>query len=965
MLPFFFRKRSPPRPPTADPGSDHPGPPGFWRVLTGFLCHPEDRPFVLADLEEEFLARAGEAGGPGKARRWYRSQVLRSVVPFLRRRLGRKRRTGAPAVPFPPSMSSREAGRWPPRGINRPSGKAFAVWNLFRDVRFALRSLRRAPLVVLITVASLSLGIGASTAVFTIINAFLFQESTGLSDPDHLVAVYTSNERGGLYGESSFPDYLDLSEATETLDGVVATRAGFMTLDPPADAPDSPPDRMIVEIVSGNYFDVLGIRPPLGRGFLPEETVVGSARHVIVLSHQSWMDRFDGDPGILDRTIRLDGKEFQVIGVAPEGLVSRMLRLKVEGWVPFGTPGGIWNATPQELSSRRDHDCMILGRMAEDATLETVRTELTLLAGRFAEVHPDAWTDDRGTLRTFTVVPEKESHLPPDGRAALAGLAVVLLGGALFILLLACSNVAGLFLARAHRRRREMAVRLSLGAGRGRLAGLLMTESLILGLLGALGGLALAWWFAEFMAAIPLPLDVPLAFDVGLDRRVVLFAVFLSLGAALLFGLAPALSASRPDLVSGLKSESTGSGRRPGRLGIRNLLVLGQVAASVVLLIPAGLFLRAVQVGTQSDVGFDPDRVAILWKEVGEEDRTPEGAVRFFRNLEDRLLGLPGVEDVEVARRADASVLDLADRAVLEIPGYEPTDGRPILHSYTSITPGFVEMMDLPLLRGRGFVDADGPGAPPVAMVNEAFVRRYWPGKTGLDETFTILERREVDSPEPAPPAVVRVVGVIRDTEPGIPGARQGPFLWIPFFQDFPSRAVIHLKGKTSAAEMVSLLRKEVPLGPGETPLIPAQTYQSAIRGRFLGQEMASRLLSWAGLFATALAVMGIYGIVTFAVSQRVREMAIRQAVGAPRKEVLRSLIWEGMSVATIGLVVGLAMAAGIGVLIRSQLFGVAPLDPVVMGGGAGLMVLAAFLATLLPSLRAAKIDPMAVLREE
>lgn len=946
-------------------GDSLPGPPVTWRFLVRLLCHADDRGFVLADLEEEYLERADGPGGPPGARRWYRSQVLRSVVPFVRRRLGKGRRSREGVRHCSPAVCSGDATPAGPRGRHRPSGKGVLVSGLLRDVRFAFRSLRRAPLVVLITVVSLSLGIGASTSVFTIINAFLFQDAAGLSDPDRLVAVYTSNERGGLYGESSFPDYLDLSETAETLDGVVAFRAGFMTLEPSPGLPEASPDRMIVEIVSGNYFDVLGIRPPLGRGFLSEETRLGSAENVIVLSHRTWMDRFDGDRGVLGRILRLDGKEFEVIGVAPEGLVSRMLRLRVDGWVPFGTPGGIWNATPQELSSRRDHDCMILGRMAEGATVDAVQAELTLLADRLGEVHPDAWTDDRGGPRTFTVIPERESHLPPDGRAALAGLSMVLLGGALFILLLACSNVAGLFLARAHRRSREMAIRRSLGAGRRRLAGLLMTESLILGLAGGAGGLALAWWFAEFMAALPLPLDIPLAFDVGLDRRVVGFSVLLSLLAAVVFGLAPALRASRSELVPALKRESTSGGRRPGRLGIRNLLVLGQVAASVVLLIPAGLFLRTVREATRWDVGFDPSRVAILWKVVGEEDRTPEGAVRLFRDLEDRLGGLPGVEDVEVARRAEASVLDLADRAVLDVPGYESPDGQPVLHSYSSITPGFVEMMQLPLLRGRGFTESDGPGAPPVALVNEAFVRRYWPGESGLGKTFTILERREVDSPEPAPPEVVQVVGVIRDTEPALPGARQGPFLWIPFLQDYPSRAVIHLKGRTSAAEMVPLLRENVPLAPGETPLIPAQTYQTAIRGRFLGQQIASRLLSWAGLFATVLAVMGIYGIVTFAVSQRVREMAIRQAVGARDREVLRSLISEGMFVAGTGLILGLALASVLALLIRSQLFGVAPLDPLVLGGGIGLLAAVAFLATLVPALRATRIDPMVVLREE
>ena len=957
-------------PPGSSSGSRSPDtpvfrPPGIWRAVVGLLCDSEDRPYVLSDLEEEFELRVTGPTGPRGARRWYRNQAIRSVVPFLRRRVRRAR----VALRLTSVGRSRKDDRSRPgsRPSTAPSSSTplEAMKDSIRDLRHALRSLSKAPMVVLITVVSLALGIGASTSVFTIINAFLFQESTGLEDSEMLVAVYTSNERGGLYGESSFPDYLDLAEQAETLEGAVALRAGFMTFTNAADDPEAPTERLIVEIVTGNYFDVLGIRPPLGRAFLPEETEIGSAHHVIVLSHGAWMDRYGGDPDVLGRTLRLDDKDFTVIGVGPEGLVSRLLRLKVDGWVPFGTPGGIWNATPQELASRRDHDCMILGRMRDGATLEQTQSELTLIAARFQAEYPEAWTDDRGDPRTFTAIPEQESQLPPDARQAMAGLGLILLAGALLILLIACSNVASLFLARAYKRRREMAIRLSMGASRRRLAGMLLTESLILGLAGGAGGILIAWGFAEFMAAIPLPIDVPLSFDVGLDYTVLGFAVLLSVGAAVIFGLAPALRGSRPNLVPALKADSGDGGRRPGRFGLRNLLVLVQVAASLVLLVPAGLLLRTVQESSSLDVGLNPDRVAIMWKALSEDFHDPEGATRYFQEIEAQLEAFPEVEDVQLSRRADASVLALNDMAVLDIPGYEQPEGRPLVQLYNSITPGYAEMLDLPILRGRSFNDSDGATAPPVALVNEAFVRRYWPESNGLGERFTILERREVDTPTSAPPTPFEVVGVVQDSPPNFPGAMQSPFLWIPFFQDYPSRAIIHVKGRTSAAEMVPLLRREVRLDPGETPLIPAQTYEEAIRGRFMGHEIASELLTYAGLFALILAVIGIYGIVSFAVSQRVREMAIRQAIGARRKEVITSLVWDGMFLTVLGVVVGLALVVPLALVMRSVLYGVEPLDPIAVGGGTGLLIGAAFLASLIPAVRVLSIDPMEVLREE
>jgi putative ABC transport system permease protein len=370
-------------------------------------------------------------------------------------------------------------------------------------------------------------------------------------------------------------------------------------------------------------------------------------------------------------------------------------------------------------------------------------------------------------------------------------------------------------------------------------------------------------------------------------------------------------------------------------------------------------------VGTSTDPGFNPDRVAIMWKTLDHTDVNPEGAQRFFMDLEERLEALPEVQDVEVARRAEASMMDLSDQAVLEIPGYAAEQGQPLVVPYSSMTPGFVSMLELPLLRGRTFTDADGPGAPGVAMVNEAFIRRFWPDSDGLGRSFTIKERLEVGTPTPAPSTVIQVVGVLQDPPVTLPGSRAEPFIWLPFFQDYPSRAVIHIKGRTSAAAMVPILRREVPLSPGEVPLIPAQTYADAIRGVFVGHEMASKALTWAGLFALVLAIMGIYGVVSFAVAQRVREMAIRQAIGAGDAVVLKQLIWEGMGPTLLGTGIGLLLAGGVALMLRSEFFGVGPLDPLALGSVTGVLLVSALIATLVPARRALRTAPMEVLRQE
>jgi predicted permease len=827
--------------------------------------------------------------------------------------------------------------------------------NLARDLHFAFRTLRKVPGVAIVTVTSLGLGIALSSIVFAVANGFLFGGPGPVEDPESLAVVYTSEPGGRLYGETSFPDYLDMAAQAQVLEDLTAHRAGVVTLGDP-----DMRERILVELVTGGFFDVLGVQPALGRGFLPEETVQGSAERVVVLSHGAWQEKYGGDPGILGRVLELDGAPFTVIGVAPEGLKGRFFQFEVDGWLPLGIPGGTYRATPERMADRGERQFILMGRLAPGRTLEEAQAELSVLAARFHEEHGILWEDQRGRPRTITVLSDVEARVPPDGRLPLLGAAGLLLAGALLILLLACTNVASLLLARAHRRAREMAIRTSLGAGRGRLVRMLLTESLLLALLGGALGLYLTSLATGYLGAVPLPLDVPLRFEFDVDGRVVLFTLLVSICAALMAGIGPAFQGSKADITLALKSHSGGVGGRGRRLSLRKLLVVGQVFAATLLVVGAGLATRSLQASTTYDPGLDPDRVAILWKEPPPQPLDPGALREYFTEAADRVASHPEVESVALSRVAEAHVLmeDFAT-ALVERP-----DGDPVRTRFNAVTPGYMEMLSIPVARGRSIQPGDREGALPVAVVNETFVERYLSGSSGLGEQFRVAAFFDLESRQDRPPVVFEVVGVVANTAAS-PGTSDEPYFWTSFYQDLPVRAVFHAEGRTSAEEAVPVLRQEVPPDPGEFTLIEAGAYRDYVEYRFLGHRIVSRVLGFAGAFALVLALIGVFGIVSFAVSQRLREMAIRQAMGARKSQVVRAVLMDGLRPTGAGILLGLMAAVPLAFLARSALLGVAPLDPVSVGGGSLLLVLASLVAGVVPARRLVWARPMEVLREE
>jgi len=835
-----------------------------------------------------------------------------------------------------------------------------SVYELVGDTRIAFRSLRRAPGVLLITVISLGVGIGAMTSVFGIANSFLFQGAVGIEDPSTLVAIYTSEDDGEAYGVSSFPDYLEVRAEIDAIEDASAvqirTLAGGETGDVKA---------LLAEEVTGNYFTVTGIRPVIGRGFLPEEGAGGSTgARTVVISSDMWESDFGGDPGVLGRELRLNGYVHTIVGVAPDGVMSRRVPLEPDVWVPLGSIG-VDNAALRGDRGHRGY--LILARLSEGSSPEALSSQLSVLSSRLQDEYRAEWYDEVGNPRALSTLGEGASRLRPGARAAVGGFALFFMSAAGLVLLIACANVTTLFLARAAHRSREMAVRLSLGASRRRLIGMFLIEGLLPGIgAGAIGlGVTAAINQAMNAGIASLPFGIPLRTSFGIDGRVIGVTILLSLGASLVFSLVPALEGSKPDLVRALKGDGSSSSRGHR---LRSVLVGVQCAASVVLLVGATLFVRSLGNAAEVDVGMNPDRIAVATKKLDAEGFSPEEGQQYIRDLRTRLASRDNVEMVHVSRSLEMTLMSVEPTIPVQVEavGYTPLGTEADRVAHNSVTPGYLEMLEIQLVRGRGIEEGDVAGAPLVAVVNETFAERLWPGEDPIGRTFQSIGQAPAGSEEATTEKrAFQVVGVAKDGK--YFDFDDGPtqYYWSSIFQDYSSRIVVSAKGTVEADGMIPLLREEVSLASGEVQFTPPTSLEQQFSLQFIHLRVAARVLRWGGAFGLFLAVIGIYGIVSFAVTQRTREMAIRMAIGAEGGQVLRGVIRDGMRPALIGLAVGAVFAFLGARLIVGVLVGVSPMDPRAFGGGMAILGLSALVASVLPALRALRIDPMQTLREE
>ncbi len=828
------------------------------------------------------------------------------------------------------------------------------------DVRFGLRSLRKNPGFTAAAVLTLALGIGANTAIFSLVNAVLLQRLP-VRESERL--VHATFEGGGVL---SYPEIAELREHQRAFDGFAAFGGIQVSLNRGGEA-----ELAGGLIVTGGYFEVLGVQPGLGRLIASSDDVTPGGHPVLVLGHAFWRSRFAGDPGVVGRELLVNGHRFTVIGVAPEGFHGSQLGVEHGLYIPMmmqavvrpPRAGYSGEMDPDLLRTRNSRWLTGLGRLQPGTTAEQAASALTSLAvGLFPP-------------RPAGAPPIQIATVPVDvgdasTRAQLRSAATLLMAVVAAVLLLACANVANLMLSHAAARRREIALRLALGAGRGRVVRQLLTESVLLACLGAFGGLLLTWWtLAAFRASAPPPGALPITIQASVDFRVLAFTLVLAVLAGIVFGLAPGLTATGGALVPALKDESFVPDARARRFDLRNALVVAQVSLSLLLLVTAGLFLRNLRELQAIGPGFDVERLLSAQLPVNLLRYTQDQGRAFYRSVVERVEALPGVESASVARVAllggGSRVGSIhvegrpgrPDRFQSE-GGGAAAPGRDAVSSNV-IGPGYFATLGVPLVAGRDFDPRDVREAPPVAVVNESFCRLHFADRQRRD---VLGQRVSLNGPEGPWREIVGVVGDSKYrslTEPPTPVA------YLPLSQQHETGVVLYVRTRTTPASLLAAVRREVQSLEPNLPLPELRTVAETVSSSLYAARMGSRLLAAFGGLALLLAAIGVYGVISFGVAQRTREIGVRMALGAGSSDVQGLVLRRGLRLVALGVVVGLALAVAAGRFLESFLYGVHGNDPLTFAAVAVVLGAVAFLACLLPARRAMKLDPLAALRQQ
>jgi predicted permease len=810
-----------------------------------------------------------------------------------------------------------------------------------QDVRYAVRLLRRSPLFTATAALSLAIGIGANTTIFSIASALLLRPLPGLTESDRLVDVGRTQDGHG-FDTVSYPNYLDLRERAKTLTGLYAYRVEPqpMSLATRGDA-----ERIYGNIVTANYFTVLGAQPLVGRLLQDSDDAADSSHTVVVLSHELWARKFAADPAIVGQAISLNGHPFVVVGVASPGFQGTTM-MKADVWAPITAVNDAVPRLGDDILKRRRSVWLAMGgRLKDGVTIAQANGEVRGIGANLEKDYP---RDNEG--KNFVVM---RSALMPGQIGMVTGFLGLLMAIVSLVLLIACVNVAGMLLARAVGRRREIAVRLAIGAGRGRLIRQLLTESAILFAAGGLLGLILTKWLTALLLALLPRLPVPVGLTISPDWRVVTFAIVVSLVAAILSGLAPALQASRADLVPALKTEGLDSGS--SRLRLRNAFVIGQVTMSLLLLIVAGLFLRALEHAAAIEPGFDERRVDVVQLDLTLAGYTAATAGAFVRELLERTRLLPGVETATLAvdLPLDGGRMGLGG---IKLPGKTPPRGESFDADWNVVEPGFFRTLKLPLTRGRDFAAGDTQASLPVAIVNEALAAQYWPGEDPLGKQMMV----EGDTG----PRALSVVGVTADARLIWLTGSVEPYVYVPFAQRFLPRVALLMRtsdDRSVVPEIRALLRNMNP----NLPITQSMRLSEVTAIGVIPQRIAASVAGTMGIIGLLLAAIGIYGVTSYAVSRRTREIGIRIALGADHGNVIRLVLRQGLMLAAIGVAIGVVIAALGSRFLESLLFGVRGLDPMTFTGACLLFAVVTLVASYVPARRATTVDPMVALRNE
>jgi predicted permease len=814
---------------------------------------------------------------------------------------------------------------------------------ILQDLRYGARMLRTQPSFTLIAVLTLSLGIGANTAIFSVINALLLRPTLA-AQPEQMVRL--DKLVLGAGNHTSFPNYRDLVEGTKAFSALAAFSAGPINL-----GQGDAMSRVFGMSVTGNYFPAFGVSAALGRTFGTETDGALGAYPVAVVSHGAWRRRLGADPGLVGKTITLNGLQFTVIGIMPEEFRG--------GW-PLGISPEIWTPLTMHLQlkpgadlfgDRDDPWLQVIGRLKPEISRAQAQAEVSLVTTRLAQNYPK---ENRG-LENAKVYPlDSLNEIPRQVASIFTGLVTVIAG---MVLLLACSNVANLLLSRAVQRRQEVAIRLALGAGRRRLIRQLLTESMLLALAGGAAGCLLTVCVTSLLRSFPPPTPVPVEFIATVDGRVLGFTLAVSLLSGVLFGLAPAWQASKFDLVSMLKDDGRSGGGKVGRFRLRNLLVISQVAVSLIFLICAGLFTRSLQQANNIDPGFETERILNVSLDL-ESVRYDEARGRlFYRQLLDQIERIPGVQSATLARFVPAK-REGAGWEEVAVEGYDAHGGDYPEIRLNMVGPRYFETMGIPLLAGREFSNQDGKGAPLVVIVNETMARRFWPGQSPLGRRLRLRQSGNLLGP------YYEIVGMVKDSKYRSLNEDPRPFFYVSALQSYQQQAVLHVRTVGEPSLLRSAVRDSV-TALDKGLMIEVATMRENLAAAFLPARVGAVVLGLVGLFGLSLAVVGIYGVISYAVTQRMGEIGVRMALGAQSRDILRLMIGQGIKLTLIGVGLGAVLSLALSRFLSKMWVGVSAADPLTFLVVPLFLITVAYLACWIPARRATKVDPMIALRCE
>ena len=810
--------------------------------------------------------------------------------------------------------------------------------SILQDIRYACRTLLKSPGFTVVAMLTLALGIGANSTIFSWINSTLLNPLPAVKQTDGLVSL---TRAGSAMSDLTFsyPDYVDLRDRNRSFSGLAAFKNWRVSL-----TGVGKPENIWSLLATANYFDVLEVRPMLGRGFLPSDDEKPGGSPVVVISYALWQSHFGASQTIIGQKININQHPYTVVGVAPRLFQGSQTGLGADLWIPMMMEQQL--SAFDMLRQRGSYNMLLFGRIKAGVSILQAQEEARLLMRQIVEQYPD---EHRGSSHAPTVEPMWRSS--SGGNRLLYLLLPMLMAIAGVVLLLACANVANLLLVRSVARRREIAIRLSLGASRWRLVRQHMVESMALALAGGLGAVLLTLWTAGSFTKFVPPTALPVALTITADRAVFTVTLAISIAAAMIFGILPALRSSSLTPVAVLKEEagSASSGLRKARLA--SGLVVAQLSLSLLLLICAGLFIRSFQRAQRFDPGFNPDGVLLSSYDLFPAGYGNADAVEFNRQLQAKLQRLPGIESVALA---DWVPLGLTwDFTTLAPEGYVPQPHEQMTAPILVVSPDYFRTMQIPVIAGREFTPMDTEKSEPVAVINQELADRYWPHQSALGKRIGLWARQ------------VRVVGVVRNSNLSTLNENPQPAIYESEFQHHMAFATVHARVAGDPMAFAATVEKTIHEINPDLPVFEVRTLQSQVEFASMNERIAGTFVGAFGLLALVLAGVGIYGVIAYTTRQRTREIGIRMALGAQRVQVLRLVLGQGLRLTLIGLALGLALSLALTRFLRSLLFGVASTDALTFTAVAILLCAVALGACYLPARRATSVDPMVVLRYE